>query len=58
MEKVTDGIFMNGYFNPGDDGEVDTNRPFKDNELAKFIDKTLDKYDDHPSVYYTGNIYR
>ena len=39
--------------------EIDTNRFFKDsNELAKFIDKILDKYDDHPSIYYTGNIYR
>ena len=27
-------------------------------ELAKFIDKILDKYDYHPSIYYTGNIYR
>ena len=32
---------------------------FKDsNELAEFIDKIIDKYDDHPSIYYTGNIYR
>ena len=32
---------------------------FKDtNELAKFIDKILDKNDDHPSLYYTGNFYR
>ena len=27
-------------------------------ELAKFIDKIVDKYDDHPSKIYTDNIYR
>ena len=59
MEKLTNGFFTNGYFSLGDDGEIDTNRFFKDSdELAKFIDKILDKYDDHPSIYYTGNIYR
>ena len=59
MEKMKNGYFTNGYFSLSDDGEIDTNRFFKDsNELAEFIDKILDKYDDHPSVYYTGNIYR
>ena len=59
MEKLKNGFFTNGYFSLGDDGEIDTNRFFKDSdELAKFIDKILDKYDDHPSIYYTGNNYR
>ena len=59
IEKLKNGFFTNGYFSLGDDGEIDTNRFFKDSdELAKFIDKILDKYDDHPSIYYTGNIYR
>ena len=59
MKKMKNGYFTNGYFSLGDDGEIDTNRSFKDSdELAKFIDKILDKYDDHPSIYYTGNIYR
>ena len=59
MEKLKNGFFTNGYFHLGDEGEIDTNRFFKDSdELAKFIDKILDKYDDHPSIYYTGNIYR
>ena len=59
MEKLKNGFFTNGYFTLGEEGEIDTNRFFKDSdELAKFIDKILDKYDDHPSVYYTGNIYR
>ena len=59
MEKLKNGFFTNGYFTLGEDGEIDTNRFFKDSdELAKFIDKILDKYDDHPSIYYTGNIYR
>ena len=59
MEKLKNGFFTNGYFTLGEEGEIDTNRYFKDSdELAKFIDKILDKYDDHPSIYYTGNIYR
>ena len=59
MEKLKNGFFTNGYFSLGDDGEIDTNRFFKDSdELAKFKDKILDKYDDQPSIYYTGNIYR
>ena len=58
-EKLKNAFFTNGYFSLGEEGEIDTNRFFKDsNELAKFIDKILDKYDDHPSIYYTGNIYR
>ena len=58
-EKLKNGFFTNGYFTLGEEGEIDTNRFFKDSsELAKFIDKILDKYDDHPSIYYTGNIYR
>ena len=60
MEKLTNGFFTNGYFSLGDDdGEIDTKRFFKDSkELVKFIDKILDKYDDHPSINYAGNIYR
>ena len=59
MEKIKIGFFTNGYFKLGEEGEIDTNRFFKNSdELAKFIDKILDKYDDHPSIYYTGNIYR
>ena len=60
MEKLENGFFTNGYFTLGDgDEEIDTNRFFKNNDdLAKFIDKILDKYDDHPSIYYTGDIYR
>ena len=59
MEKLKNGFFTNGYFSLGEEGEIDTNRFFKNSdELAKFIDKILDKYDNHPSIYYTGNIYR
>ena len=59
MEKLKNGFFTNGYFSLGEEGEIDTNRFFKNSdELAKFVDKILDKYDDHPSIYYTGNIYR
>ena len=59
MKKLKNGFFTSGYFSLGDEGEIDTNRLFKDsNELAEFLDKILDKYDNHPSIYYTGNIYR
>ena len=59
MKRLKNGFFTNGYFSVSDDGEIDTNRFFKNSdELVKFIDKILDKYDDHPSIYYTGNIYR
>ena len=59
MQKLTNGFLTNGYFTLGEEGEIDTNRFFKDsNELSEFIDKILDQYDDHPFIYYTGNIYR
>ena len=60
MEKLKNGFFTNGYFILGEEeGEIDTNRFFKNSdELANFIDKILDKNDDHPSINYTGNIYR
>ena len=59
MQKLTNGFFTNGYFTLGEEGEKDTNRFFKNsNELSEFIDKILDQYDDHPTIYYTGNIYR
>ena len=59
MQRLTNGFFTNGYFTLGEEGEIDTNRFFKDsNELSDFIDKILDQYDDHPSIYFTVNIYR
>ena len=59
MEKLKKRFFTNCYFSLTDEGEIDTRRFFKgSNELAKFIDKTLDEYDDHLSIYYTGNLYR
>ena len=59
MEKLKKAFFTNGYFTLSDnDGEIDSIRFFKDSiELTKFIDKNLVKYDDHPGIYYTGNIY-
>ena len=39
------------FFSLSDEGDIDTNRFFKDSdEIANFIDKILDKYDDHPSI--------
>ena len=58
-EKLKGDFSTNGCFTIGDGKEIDTTRFFKDsNELAKFLDKMLDKYDDHPSIYYTGHFYR
>ena len=59
MEKLTLGFSMNGYFSLPDKREIDTNRLCKDSsDLAKFIQDKYDKYDDHPSIYYTDNVYR
>ena len=44
MQKLTNGFFTNGYFSLGDEGEIDTNRFFRDSdELAEFVDKILNK---------------
>ena len=52
-------FLTNGYFSLCDKREIDTNRRFKDcSKLANFKDKTVDKFDDHPFIYSTGNIYR
>ena len=57
MGKLRKGFFTKGCFSLGDDGEIATNRFFKDSkELAKFLDKKIDKYDDHHGMYYTGKI--
>ena len=57
-EKLRNGFFTYSYFSLDNDGEIDTNRLLKDSkELAKFKDKILDKYVDHPSIYYTGKVY-
>ena len=59
MEKLRNGFLTNGYFSLGDDVKTNTNSFFENsNELAKFKDKILDKYDDHLSIYYRGTIYR
>ena len=52
MKKLTIGFFTKGYFSLGDVREIDTKKNFEDSdELAKFIEKKLDKYDDHPSIF-------
>ena len=57
MKKLGNCFFTNGCFSLGDDGGIDTDNFFEDSyELTKFIDKILYKYDDHPSIYYTGFI--
>ena len=59
MEKLKSGFLTKGYYSLGDEGEIDIISFFKDNDkLAKFIDKILDKFNNHPSIYYTGSFYR
>ena len=59
MEKLEIVLFTSGYFSLGGEKEIDSNKFLKFcSELAKFIDKILDKHDDHPCIYYTGNICR
>ena len=59
MEKLENDFLTNGYFILGDEGELEDKSFFRDSlELAKFIDKIVDNYDDHPSISYTGNIFR
>ena len=58
MDKIENGFFTNGFFTVGEKEEVETNRLFRDSsELANFVDKIVDKYDDHP-IYYTAKTYR
>ena len=59
MEKMKSVFLTNSYFSLCDKREIDTNRFFKDSsKLANFKNKILDKFDDHPFIYSTGNIYR
>ena len=59
MEKLKNGFPTNGVFILGDEKEKETNRSYRNgSELAKFLDKILDNCDYHPSIYYTGIIYR
>ena len=59
QKKMKNVLFTNGYFTLGDEREVDNERFFKgSDELAKFIDSILDKFDDHPPIFHTRNIYR
>ena len=53
------GFFTNGCFILCDNGEMHTDSFSKtSNDLAKFLDKILEKDVDHPSLYYTGKIYK
>ena len=59
MEKMKIGFFTTDYFTPGDEGVIETNKSFRDSgEVAKIIDKILDKDDDHRSIHYTGKNYK
>ena len=55
MEKKRNWFFVNGVLILGQEGPVETNTCFPDGgQLAKFLDKTSDKYHDHPFIYHTG----
>ena len=52
MKKLRKGFFTNGYFSLSEDGGIHTKSFFKNStELSKFMDKILNKYDDHLSIY-------
>ena len=58
MEDLRNGFFSNSFFTLGDEGEIKANRFFRDSSgLAILIDKILDKYDNHPPLFYTGNVF-
>ena len=58
MEKIKNVFFTNGVFILGDEGEIGTNRFFRDKgELAKFIDKIID-YMMNILLYTTRVIFR
>ena len=51
LEKLKNGFLTNGHFTLDDERAIDSNRFYRNGiELAKFIDKILDKCDDHPSI--------
>ena len=59
MEKLKDGFLRNSLLIRREEGEIEANRFLRDSEeLAKFINKILDKYHDQTSVYYTGGKYK
>ena len=59
MEKLKFEFFTNGYFTLDDEGEIGTKRFLRDsNELAKVVDKILEKFDDQPSIFCTVKFFR
>ena len=57
MGNLKNGFFTNDYFSLGLEGEIGTNRFYKDSSyLAKIIDKKLDKFDNYLSIYHTGSL--
>ena len=56
IEKLKNGFVTKSYFSLGDNGEIETNRFFRDS--SEFMDKRIDKNDDLPSIYSTGNSYK
>ena len=59
MKTSKTGFFTNAYFIVEFEREKHTKGFFRDSkELAKFIDKILHNYDNHPCIYYTAIFYR
>ena len=51
METLRNGFFTNGVFIKNGEGEVETNRLFRDSRvLAEFIEKLIIRYDDHLTI--------
>ena len=57
MEELKVDFLTNVVFILIDEGEIETNRFFRRiSELAKILDKKLDKFYEHPSIYLTASI--
>ena len=53
------GFFANTGCIINDEVEIEANRFFRYGRvLAEHMGKTIDRYDDHPNTYYTGDIFR
>ena len=56
IEYLRNGFFTNGVFIINSEGEVEAYRFFRDSKVrADFIERTIDRYDDRPNIYYTGD---
>ena len=59
MEFLRNGFITNGVSIKDGKEEIESSRFFPDSRvLAKLIEKIIDRYDDCPKKFYTGDIFR